>query len=278
MDVSSHFVLSILTVSQFAGNKAACKSVLLTLVATKRGLVSEPSSSSIPSDLCPSKNMCLVPFIIFPLNIFPYGWCTKLLFRKGAFCGAFKVSVLSEPMCPLCWSVLEQDADYRAADPDLCLPQIRANEKINFPTGTNPSREKNAFHRTVPLNLLQHCDVSGWTSSRCLCPGLCTCCWRWGGTSLAPACFANMTIYQAAIQGRGQPREPVPWVRKTAGLGFAPNTCKSLLRIIFFILCTLWRVCMRVNNVKQHANSTKGAGVTPLGVWMILDTLLCKCV
>lgn len=186
--------------------------------STKREFVREPGSSYIHSGFNSRPNSVwfpLSPFINMALNIFEHGcesmWCTQPLCfgKKNLLIFEFHNPDLFKSLHPLCWSVPGQNAEslaaYTVADPDLWLLEMRANEKTNSPHAINP------FTGRIWLDCSfksESCYVSGSTSSPVFLPSLCTC-WRWGRrTSLAPACFASVTIYQATIKAEGSPLAP----------------------------------------------------------------------
>lgn len=109
---------------------------------------------------------------------------------------------------PLCWSgPPSEDAEslpaHRAADSDLWLLQRRANEKDKFPTRSNPSSRK-LIWLNCPFKF-QSRYVSGSTSTQ---PGVSAqsahLLLAASRTSLAPACFPSITIYQATIKAEGR--------------------------------------------------------------------------
>lgn len=195
MDVSSHFLFSILTVSQFAENRKAGKSTLLTLMVTaQRGGLLESRARlhfTLTYSRPKSVSASLSPCIVFPLNIFEYGCeCDAQSHFSRNLRGISVVTHhpnLFKPLRPVRWSVPEQDADslpaYRAADPDLCLLQTRATEKKDNPLPLPPHASipptGSAFDWTVPLNL-KAATCLDRPAARCFLPSLCTCCWRWG--------------------------------------------------------------------------------------------------
>lgn len=218
MDVSSHFMFSILTVSQFAENRKASESVLLTLmVPAQRGsLFESPAHLPFTLGLTAVQILSGSPSLSSSISHLTYlNMAVNQCDVHSHFALEKKIWSLLSSTIQTClspcihWSVPGQDAEsltaYTVADPDLWLLQMRANEKTNSPHAVNP------FAGRIWLDCSfksESCYVSGSTSSPVFLPSLCTC-WRWGRrTSLAPACFASVTIYQATIKAEGSPLAP----------------------------------------------------------------------
>ncbi len=162
MDVSSHFRISILTVSQFSENRKAGEPVLLTLTATaQRGSLLESrarlllSLLTIPICVC----LCFTHSPLFKLLDMVVGAMHGPLFKKlRAILGWFWRSAVWAFASPHVHSAEVslskllnhcRDVD-RATSPDFCLLWMRANKKDKSPTCFNPSAH---LDWTVSLSL-----------------------------------------------------------------------------------------------------------------------------
>lgn len=135
---------------------------------------------------------------------------TLPLFRniRGDSCGRFRSVIiywkLLKSLHPLCWTVPEQDAEslpaYRVAYSDLCLLWRRAHENDKFSPCINPSSGKHIW-RNCPFKF-ESCYVSGSTNQPGISAQSVHLLLALSRTSLAPACFASITIYQVTIKGQ----------------------------------------------------------------------------
>lgn len=186
--------------------------------STKRELVKEPSFCSFHSDLYPSK-VC----VWFSCSHSQHFWacfricCTPTLCKiiRDDACGHHHPNLL-KILHPLCHTVPGQDAEslpaHRAAYTDLCL-LWRMKMTNSFHASIPPAG--NAFWWNWPFKF-EKCYVSGSTNQPGVSAQSVHLLLALSRTSLAPACFASITIYQVTIKAEGSRFGTAHWARKTA--------------------------------------------------------------
>lgn len=178
MDVSSHCMFSILTVSQFSENRKAGKAVQLTLAVTaqRESLLESWACLLFTLTAIP---ICLLLFSIFPLNIFEYGCeCDahnnssgKLLWSSWR---STNWTLLSPTLLKCPWARHWINASLQSHWSWPLPPLDEGKWKEKFPTCINPSSGKRIW-LNCPFKF-ESFYVSGWTSSPEFLPSLCACC------------------------------------------------------------------------------------------------------